>query len=266
MNKLIVANFGRLKKDMGFLLCTAFMLLAGIFVSVKAEVALDRVFFVYALLIGLVSAVFCGLFIGTEHGDGTLRNKLIVGHTKASVYLANLIVCVIAGFVFCVAFIIPMLAVGIPRLGFFEADIASVLALFGITLALSAAFSGIFTLVATVFQNKAAAAVACILCFIALFGIAAAVNSSLQEPEFIESYVTNISGVGDMESEPNPNYLTGTKRDIYQFALDLNPAGQSLQFAEMTMVHTWQLALYSILIMIITSAVGVLIFRKENVK
>lgn len=266
MSKLIYANFGRLKKDMVFWLCVVFMFAAGLFVSIKSEVALDRVFFVYAIIIGLVSAVFCGLFIGTEHGDGTLRNKLIVGHTKVSVYLANLVVCLVAGFMFCIAFIIPMLAIGIPRLGLFEMSVPSVLVLLGTTLALSAVFTSIFTLIPMICQNKAAAAVACILCFIALFAVGAYFNSALQEPEFIDNYVMSVDGVSDMQSEPNPNYLTGAKREAFQFALDFNPGGQALQFAEMSMVHTWQLPLYSLLILLLTSIAGILVFRREDVK
>jgi ABC-2 type transport system permease protein len=266
MNKLIYANFGRLRKDLIFWLCTVFMVAAGVFAAVKSEAALDRVFFIYAVIIGLVSSVFCGLFIGTEHGDGTLRNKLIVGHTKTSVYLANLIVSIAAGFIFCIAFILPMLVIGIARLGFFEMGIPSALVLFGITLALSAAFSGVFTLISMLLQNKAAAAVACILCFVVLFGVAAAVNSRLQEPEFYGSYVMSVTGVSEYQNEPNPNYLTGTKRELYQFALDFLPTGQSVQFVEMSMEHIWQLPLYSLLILILTSAAGVLAFQREDIR
>lgn len=266
MSKLIYANFGRLKKDSVFWLCTAFMFAAGMFVSIKSEVSLDRVFFCYSLIIGLVSSVFCGMFIGTEHGDGTLRNKLIVGHTKTSVYLANLIVSVVSGFIFCLAFIVPMLAIGIPRLGLFEMSISSALALLGITLAMSMAFSGIFTLISMLCQNKAVSAVACIICFIVLIGIAAGIHSSLQEPEYLDSYVTSVNGVGEMQTEPNPNYLTGTKRAIYQFFFDFIPAGQAFQFVELSMVHTWQLPVYSMLILVLASAVGAAAFRKEDIR
>ena len=45
---------------------------------------------------GLVAAVFISLFVGSEYSDGTIRNKLVVGHSRMRIYLANLIVCSIA--------------------------------------------------------------------------------------------------------------------------------------------------------------------------
>ena len=40
-----------------------------------------------ALFIGIILAVFCSLFIGTEHNDGTIRNKIIVGHEKSKLFI-----------------------------------------------------------------------------------------------------------------------------------------------------------------------------------
>lgn len=163
------------------------------------------------------------------------------------------------------AFIVPMLSIGIVRHGFFEMPFPSVLLLFGTTLALSAAWSCIFTLIAMVCRNKAVVAVACILCFILLIYLGAATNSRLQEPPMIDSYVTSIDGIGEMAGEPNPNYISGTKREIYQFLYDINPGGQSLQFAESSMVHTWQLPVYSLIIVLLTTGIGVMIFKKKNI-
>ena len=48
---------------------------------------LDNGFFARALFIGIILAVFCSLFIGTDHNDGTIRNKIIVGQKeKRSIY------------------------------------------------------------------------------------------------------------------------------------------------------------------------------------
>ena len=51
---------------------------------------LDNGFFMCALFIGIILAVFCSLFIGTEHNDGTIRNKIIVGQNYLFIKYGNL--------------------------------------------------------------------------------------------------------------------------------------------------------------------------------
>lgn len=50
--------------------------------------ALDDRFFAYSFFIGILSAIFCSLFTGTEYSDGTIRNKIVVGHSRISIYLS----------------------------------------------------------------------------------------------------------------------------------------------------------------------------------
>lgn len=141
MSKLLSANFIRLRKDKFFWIGMIFMLAAGISFPVMRYMDMrqtqtinniDNGFFGCALFIGIVMAVFCSLFIGTEYSDGTIRNKVIIGQKRVSIYLANFIICSIVSIVMCAMFFIPYLCIGIPLLGFFEMDIKMVL-LFAIT-------------------------------------------------------------------------------------------------------------------------------------
>lgn len=52
-------------------------------------VVLDSNIFSHILLVPIVFSVFCSLFIGTEYSDGTIRNKIVVGHTRRAIYLAT---------------------------------------------------------------------------------------------------------------------------------------------------------------------------------
>ena len=105
------------------------MLAAGIFFPVMRYMdmrqtqtinRIDNGFFGCALFIGIVMAVFCSLFIGTEYSEGTIRNKIIIGQKRGAVYLSNFITCSLVSVVMCMAFFIPYLCIGIPLLGFFE--------------------------------------------------------------------------------------------------------------------------------------------------
>lgn len=268
MNKLLRAGFCRLSRSMIFWLCVAAMFLFGFCMSIKTDVtiAIDRPFFLYGTIVGLVSAVFCGLFLGTEYAEGTIRNKLIVGHSRVNIYLANALLCVFAGFAFCVAYMIPLLTIGILRIGSFTKPISLVLIILGMTLALSIAWSCLFTLFSMVCHNKAAVSVICILCFIFLFLLGAMTKSRLEEPPYFDNVVYSIDGVGQLQDSPNPNYISGTKREIYQELLMLNPGGQAMQFVDQSFMGTWQLPLYSLLIALFTTVVGIIVFKKRDIK
>ena len=44
----------------------------------------------------LAAAVFIAFFASADHGDHTVRNKVIVGHGRVQIYLARSIVCAVA--------------------------------------------------------------------------------------------------------------------------------------------------------------------------
>ena len=156
MNKLLSANFFRLRKNKCFRGSLAFMFVIGIaspllrYRDMKQSGYinnLDNGFFMCALFIGIILAVFCSLFIGTEHNDGTIRNKIIVGQKRETIYLSNMVTCSIIAITMCIVFFVPYLSVGIPLLGFFVADMKMIV-MIGITvLVLSVTFASLFYIV-----------------------------------------------------------------------------------------------------------------------
>lgn len=279
MNKLLTANFIRLKKSKIFWLCMVFMFCLALIVcntyyrekQMGWDMILNNGVFNYAMFTGILSAVFCSLFVGTEYSDGTIRNKIVIGHARTAVYLANLTVCSAAGLLMCFAYLIPYLAVGTPLLGWFRPEIKYILLFFLDSLMLSIAFSAIFTLIAMLCQNKAAAAATCILlAFIFLFsGIQ--IQARLDEPKTYGAY-TFMNESGDLiseDEEPNPRYLEGTKRKVYEFINDFFPGGQQTQISQMSGQPgdpILLLAVYSGIIIILTTGAGIFFFRRKDLK
>lgn len=73
MSNLLYANFSRMIRNKLFLIGMGFMFFAGSFlcfqqyrqlVGYHAQVKLDSTFFTYTLMIGVISAIFCSLFVG----------------------------------------------------------------------------------------------------------------------------------------------------------------------------------------------------------
>ena len=132
---------------------------------------------------------------------------------------------------------------------------------------LTFAFAALYTLTAMLIQSKAHTTAACILLVFALLFAGVHITSALNEPEYYSAYSYTGNGVTvEAQEERNPNYLTGTKRQVYEFLHDFTPGGQTLQFANMNTEHPAQLALYSSLILLAASACGILAFRRKDLK
>ena len=101
MNRLLTGNLIRLRKNIIFWLSLVCAMVGPLYtvlnnwyyknlwdMSMGADTAFllsgADYFFVIAL------AVVISLFVGTEFSDNTIRNKLIAGHTRVSVFLSNL--------------------------------------------------------------------------------------------------------------------------------------------------------------------------------
>lgn len=100
MAKLLQANFFRLRRSWPLLLCMsgAFALsvifMLNMFRSSSESHSLDAAFLQHFLFLPILHAAFISLFLGVEYQDGTLRNKLIAGHSRAAVYFSSLIAAI----------------------------------------------------------------------------------------------------------------------------------------------------------------------------
>ncbi len=264
MNKLLSANFSRLKKDISFRIGILYMFAIGIivplsnFITMKKygyTISLESGFCLYAFFMAILSSVFCSLFIGTEYNDGTMRNKLIAGHSRTAVYFSFLIVSIAAIFLMCLAYLISSLCTGIPLLGFFsDAAFPIVLGHIGTIFILAVAFTSICTAAAMLCQNKAATATVCILgVFIFLF-FGAYIRARLEEPEAESAPPT-----------PNPWYVSGTKRQVYEFLHDFLPGNQAMQLCTLSADNLWKMSFYSILIAAVVTGTGIYVFYRENI-
>lgn len=260
---------------MTFWIGMTFMFAAGIFFPVKRYLdmkqsgsvnSIDNGFWSCALFIGIIMAVFCSLFIGKEYSDGTLRNKIITGQKRTSVYLANFVTSAIVSVVMCGIFFLPYLCIGIPLLGSFEMNIKTVL-LFALTvLLLAMAFSSVFTLISMLNHNKAVTAVLCILLAFGFLLTGSLLNRMLNTPKTISIYTLDENNNPVHSEEPNPKYLEGLKREFVQTLYDINPGGQVIQCVSLEAVNLSRLPVYSLLIMAITTGAGLFFFKKKELK
>ena len=275
MSRLLAANFMRLKKNISFWSGIICMFGLGIYFPVKSYMDmmqthwnyhLDDQFYFSALLIGIVMAEFCSMFLGTEYSDGTIRNKIIAGQKRATIYLANVITSSVVSVIMCIVFALSYLCVGIPLLGFFTVDIQVILLIGLAVLCLAAVLSAIFTLITMICQNKATAAVMCILLAFGFILVGGILNNMLEAPEMTSEYSLSVDGNFVDTKVPNPKYLDGIKREIVQTIYDIIPGGQEAQCALMSSVNLPRLPFYSLGLFLLTTGAGVALFRKRDLR
>lgn len=284
MRKLLRANLARMRRSKVFwlemLVLTALelsMLLDGYLYAKKIDESLSRVFsesiFQGMVLSGILFAVFCSLFMGTEYDFGTIRNKLVIGHSRTNIYLSGFVSCLGAAAVQCVVAVAVLLAVGFLVAGQPDMEAGTFFRLFTVLLFLCMAYVSVYHLFAMLITSKSHASTVNILLAFALLIFATALYSRLNEPKMMHDISYSIDGMLQIGEQmvPNPNYVSGTKRVIYQFLVDFLPGGQNIQIANAGMQaelcqHTLLSCAYSALITVGMNAVGLFLFRRKDLK
>lgn len=284
MNKLLYANFFRIKRDKVFWIGVSLMAAMGIFLPLsnfwaiqrilretgeQVIIPLEGVFFAFNLFVPFAAAIFCSLFVGTEYSDGAIRNKLVIGHTRSGIYLANLITCTAASFVFAAVFMAVCGIAGGLTLDGFQSNAKTIFLYLLASVCVIFAFNALFTCLAMLNQNKAVVAIVTILSILLFLVIALYVEGRLSEPEFwdAEFYMDDAGQIINEPAMPNPNYISSpAMRSFLGFLYDFLPGGQAYQLANAAALHPVTMSLYSLLIAVVSTLIGVFFFRRKDIK
>lgn len=277
MRNLLSAGFVRLWKCKIFWISCAFMaILPSITIlnwhyeniTYNIYQRLDSCFFYFLAFIGILSAAVCAMLIGAEHRDGGIRNRLIAGHTRAKIYLANLIICSAASCMMCTAAVAPGLCLGLPLLNGFAMGMTKATFYIAGVYVMSLAYAALFTLLAIFVTGRAASAVSAILLSLVLLLSGLYISGRLDAQPTVDGYTINIEGViTHTEQEPNPAYLPdGPKRQVFQFLYDFFPGGQSVQYGSLRAERPELLTAYDAVVFILTTGTGMVLFRRKDLK
>ena len=275
MIKLLNANVMRLKKSKIFYAAAIFMIglaLLMIYSNFKAttegtEVELEGTLFAFASFIGIVIACFVSLFTGTEYSDGTIRNKIIVGHSRFEIYMANLITSIIGSVAVSLIYVVIYVCGSIPITGWFTEEMGMIFSSLGCALLLCVVFSAIFTFIAMVNQNKAAIAVISLIVAMAILFAGSYLKIRLSAPEYYRGAFMTEEGVLENRKVKYSRYLPpGTQRDVYEFLDDFLPGGQQLKLMEGEVPEPYKYMGYSAIITVVITGCGIMLFRKKDLK
>lgn len=280
MIKLLHAEFSRLIKNKIFWLGLLVMVGVPLYaVGVRyydyviapetAWETADGLWFVGGIYMAVILSVFVSLFIGTEFGDGTIRNKLIVGHTRSTIYFSKLIICTAVSLFYHLIYIAVLFGAGSLLLKSWETPMRTLAIMTVLSLAAVVAVSAIFTMLAMLIPSRSAGAVTAMLVAMVMLLSAMTLFSMLHAPEYIDSayHMNEVGEIVKSDPIPNPRFLTGFKREVYQHLLNLIPIGQMLQFGNLAYTtEMGYLPLYAGLVALICTALGLVIFKRKDIR
>lgn len=282
MSRLLRANFTRLWKNRIFWCCIIVMAglaLFAIYASSSNKLFnIAQSYFSCNMLIIIVEAVFMGIFIGTEYSDGVIRNKFVVGHSRAGIYFSNFFTCLTAELILYFVWIAVIFLSGGYQL--FKQETKHILMLLFVSIAAAAAQAAIYLFIGMLIHKRAIGVVVMMVAALASIQIAEEIRNRLEEPKYYTGNFIQIDDDGAVQEayskgEKNPRYLTGTKRKIYETAERVLPSCQ------LYLINNWQITvksekdpmehaeffpLYSICVLIAVSGGGIFLFSRKDLK
>ena len=278
MRKLITANFHRFSKDR-FSWCVVGIVVilslasvfnsAGSFEAMAARgyaMSLEDCYFNQAPLIGAFLALLISMFLGTEFSEGTIRNKLCIGHKRNEIFLSNFISCAFASIVLTAVWLLSCtLLFGL--IGPLEVEVSEFVGYIFVAMGFAVSFAALYTVIGSLSSNKAMTIIYTFAVFIILAMAASALDDRLCEPEINEIMTYNNYGAVVMqESAPNPLYLSGMIRTVCEVALELLPTGQALLLSEVAIEYPIRSIALSVVFTTVTLLVGSMLFRRKDIK
>lgn len=258
MTRLLGADTVRMYHSKCFWMCLGGMLIMAVGflimqgTSMDYIVPLSRVIFLPMSFYGVAAAALVSMFVGEDFSDGFIRNKLIAGRSRKTVFLSTLIVCWTA----CVAiYLITTVFTYLAGRFFFEADITFMdflrHLLLGILTCL--AYGSIFCTVSTLVGNKASAVLICMgLAFLMLFS-SLHTNQVMVQAEYKNGML-------------NPHYVRGSLKAAYALLHDWNPTGQAAQLSAMHIFHSIRWIACDLGWMLAAAVLGTALFQRANIR
>ena len=277
MRKLINANFFRFRKDK-FSGCVVGIIvilsLVNVFNSARAceamavsgyIMSLDDYYFNQAPLIGAFLALLISMFLGTEFSEGTIRNKLCIGHKRNEIFLSNFISCAFFSIVLTAMWLLVS-ALLFGMIGPLEMGVSEFIGCIFVAIGFAVSFAALYTVVGSLSSNKAMTIIYTSAIFIVFAMVASAFYDRLCEPEMNGGMMIVGSQLVPIEPTPNPLYLSGTIRTVCEVALELLPTGQALLLSDVAIKYPIRAIGLSVVFTIVTLFVGSMLFHRKDIK
>ena len=272
MIKLLKAGFFRLKKDIIFYLFIFLTIgMAGFtlfrYLSVEL-VYLDKIVNEFMMYIGLFIAIFVSIFVGKEHWQGIIRNKIIVGHSRVSIFLSNLIISIVVS-IFCeMIYLVIVLLIGIPLYGKIQMPFSQFALVLLDTVLVIISFCSIYNFITMICSEITMSTSICIILFVAMCIAEVAFGSIANSNKYSTyGYIDENGNNHIISQELNPNYPGDEKVKKARMIYLSIPQGQAMEIGyNNDFDYLKQIPIYATILIGIVNIFGIYIFSKKNFK
>lgn len=258
MSRLLRSDFYRMYHNKKIWLCAAAMITIAIFFIVMQYSAMDytvafsRVIFLPMTFYGIVTPALISVFVGDDFSDGVIRNKIVAGRKRSSIYMSNLL-CVWSA---CVLLYTVTVAVTVGiGINFFENDVvlADFLTCFVLGLFTGVAFGSIFCMLSMLIGEKATSVMVCMGLAFGMLFLCLHTNQIIVQ----EQYKNGVQ---------NLHYVSGMRRIVYEILHDFNPYGQAAQLSSMEYLNPLRWVVADVFWVVAAMGLGIVLFRRKDIK
>lgn len=274
MRELLSAGMHRYRKSAVFWVTLVITLILGLIAGAVTEssTSLQITFFVGLFLVIVIQI---SLMIGIEFGNGVVRNKLTVGHGKGAVFFSELILSLISATLLFVVFYGAFALFNANSHWIKDINTRNIVLVVVVLWLLHLSLAAICTTICFFIPYYAAvAAVLNVVLVLVMTFVCDDLHRRFNEPEFFYTRYYDENGeLGPEIAEPNPKSIPrdSTEYALLHTAYYIMPFGQLIDCA--TAAYSNQLPddlktapQYSVIAMAAFTVVGVISFRKKNLK
>ena len=216
-------------------------------------------------IIGFFIAIFTSLFVGAEYSDGTIRNKIVAGHSRKNIYLSNLIVSIVVGLILEFIYLIIISIVAIPLLGSIQMTFSQLAVILLDIIMIIIVYSSIFNFIALICSNITISTVSSLLLILIMFVIDMLLSPTANSTEYIQkNIVMDEQGNITYEIVKNEDYPGKIIQTTCKTIINFNPVSQAIEISgnkinmnEEDFNNMKVYPLYSLGLIIIITAIGI---------
>ena len=281
MIRLLHANFYRLKKNkvfIGIIIITIIASFVMVFDTYQGNIAnekynmaktpIDRTYIIYINIISFLIAIFVSIFVGTDYSDGTIRNKIIVGHSRKNIYLSNLIISIVVGLVLEIIHLTIVTIIGIPLIGKIQMNILDFLYIILNMILLIIVFSSIFNFISMLCSNVTLSTVGSLLLILIMYVFCMSISVVANSTKELKIQDFDENGNLITQYIEDKNYPGDFNKNLCKTVINILPTGQAMELSDVNidMKEIKIYPLYSLGGIIIINVLGIYMFNKKELK